>query len=76
MSAYGYKQTCGEVRQRVRFTPESGHRCGEISTATIGCRFDKPDANGPAQTAIHDRDQKHAMPPEGSTKSLGPWGQS
>ncbi len=25
MSAYGYKQTFGEVRQRVRFTPESGH---------------------------------------------------
>jgi len=25
MSAHGYKQTCGEVRQRVRFTPESGH---------------------------------------------------
>ena len=25
MSAFGYKQTCGEVRQRVRITPESGH---------------------------------------------------
>ncbi len=25
MSASGYKQTCGEVRQRVRFTPVSGH---------------------------------------------------
>jgi hypothetical protein len=26
MSASGYKQTFGEVRQRVRFTPDSGHR--------------------------------------------------
>ena len=25
MIASGYKQTCGEVCQRVRFTPESGH---------------------------------------------------
>ncbi len=25
MSAFGYKRTCGEVRQRVRFTPKSGH---------------------------------------------------
>ena len=25
MSASGYKQTCGVVSQRVRFTPESGH---------------------------------------------------
>ncbi len=25
MSAFGYKQTFGEVRQRVRFAPESGH---------------------------------------------------
>ncbi len=25
MSASGYKQTYGGVRQRVRFTPESGH---------------------------------------------------
>ncbi len=25
MSAYGYKQTCGEVRERVRFTPKSRH---------------------------------------------------
>ncbi len=25
MSASGYKRTCGEVRQRVRFAPESGH---------------------------------------------------
>ena len=24
MSAIGYKQTCGEVGQRVRFTPDSG----------------------------------------------------
>ncbi len=29
MSAYGYKQTFGEVRQRVRFTPESGHSEGK-----------------------------------------------
>ncbi len=45
MSASGYKQTFLGVSQRVRFTPESGHQRGEISTATIGCRFDKPDAN-------------------------------
>ncbi len=25
MSAHGYKRTCGEVRERVRFTPQSGH---------------------------------------------------
>jgi hypothetical protein len=31
MSAYGYKQTFGEARQRVRFTPESGHQCGALS---------------------------------------------
>ena len=42
MSASGYKQTCGEVRQRVCFTPVSGHWCGEISSASpterpIGC---------------------------------------
>ncbi len=24
MSFHGYKRTCGEVRQSVRFTPESG----------------------------------------------------
>jgi hypothetical protein len=31
MSAFGFKQTCGEVSQRVRFTPESGHLRGEFS---------------------------------------------
>ena len=32
MFAYGYKQTYGEVRQRVRFTPESGHYQRKISS--------------------------------------------
>ena len=31
MSASGYKQTCGEVRQRVRFTPVSRHSRGQKS---------------------------------------------
>ncbi len=100
MSAFGYKRTSRDLRQSVRFAPESRHSDsgnrwdGESGhwmsalppKADIGAVksrqrpsdvcFNKPDANGPAQTAIHDRDQKHATPPEGSTKSLGPWGQS
>ncbi len=71
-STDGYKRTLWARASNVRFTPESRHQRVEISTATIGCRFDKTDANGPSQTAIHDSDQKHATPPEGSTKSLGP----
>ncbi len=36
MSAIGYKRTCGEVRQRVRFTPKSGHSWGGyLNTETI-----------------------------------------
>ena len=38
MFAYGYKQTYGEVRQRVRFTPESGH-----SSDDLGWRFNSAD---------------------------------
>ncbi len=30
MSLIGYKQTCGQVRQRVRFTPRSGHSSFDV----------------------------------------------
>ncbi len=43
------RHSLADVRYRadfVRFTPKSRHQCGEISAATIGCRFDKPDTNG------------------------------
>ncbi len=39
MSAYGYKQTCGQVRQRVRFTSNSGHSDCDSALTTSDVRF-------------------------------------
>ena len=43
MSAYGYKQTSRGSRQRVRFTPESGHSEAEerfgLKKRTLDVRF-------------------------------------
>ena len=37
MSAYGYKQTFGEVPQNVRFTPVSGHWRCDFASVVFGC---------------------------------------
>ncbi len=43
MSASGYKRTYGEVRQRVRFTPKSGHSDAQewvgLKKRTLNVRF-------------------------------------
>ncbi len=39
MSACGYKQTCGEVRQSVRFTPESRHPSRDVRFLAKYVRF-------------------------------------
>ncbi len=74
----------GHCPREIAVFPESGHWMTALPPkADIGAVksrqrpldvcFNKPGANGPSQTAIHDSDQKHTASHEGSTKCLEPW---